>query len=173
VKQLREQYFKELDAWNKVHRIFGSNRQEIYKQSVEALSFLKKEHLDTTVLVDVGAGAGFLAFAWICEGFGDFAYIVEPSLKPATFMRYFLSTLNPSTRGAFKLVDCRFEDVSRETSSEILEKKPLFCSRAFSSDLSLREIIQISPFSAEKMHIFKKTVAPLGKTEKYRFIGLN
>lgn len=135
----RAEYLQAIKNWNKHHRIIGSNVEELYKQSLEAIHN-SKELIDTySMFVDVGAGSGILGAAWLERYPEKMLVLLEPRKKAVSFLQ---AHFGQFAKRVF-VINERIEHVSRETLSSL---EPNFCcgARAFSSEKPLEELLAIS-----------------------------
>lgn len=132
----------ELFKYNKVHRLIGNvSCETLVKESSSALNNSQKQLNNHSVLVDIGAGAGVLGYAWLKSNLSRRVIFLEPDRKAAAFLHLYFSK---ETRA--RVIQKRFEDLKLEEllSFEPIQDKIVLASRAFSSNLSLEDAYKTS-----------------------------
>ncbi len=95
-KKLLTQYFEILDIWNKKLKLIGLSltKEKILAQSLDLLAFAKQyANLNSSCLIDIGAGAGLIGLIWGIEEKIGQIFFVERSSNRATFLKYASLTL--------------------------------------------------------------------------------
>jgi 16S rRNA G527 N7-methylase RsmG len=163
MKQLRSQYLSLLEAWNRKHNIIGRvSAEKLLLESEEAL--IGSQHLLPAHegFIDIGAGSGIMGMAWLlCElsqkmpPLGQRRLVfVEPDTKSASFLLFLRSSL-PELAKSSLLMDCRLEDVRRETITSFVPR--FFCvARAFSPIEQLGGLKERSELRDDPFFVFFK-----------------
>ena len=157
VKQLREDYIRQVKAWDRVHRLIGRERFEsLLGESEEALQSLDPT---LTTLVDIGAGSGVLGAPWLWLGGSEASrklVFVEPDPKKAAFLVTWQASLPNTFREQVLVLGQRFENVPRETIDRFAQDRRVFVARAFAGDCSFVEACRNSRFAEENFFTFEK-----------------
>lgn len=138
--------------WSKKHNIYGRlDPCELLSQSKESIKNTP-ELSKYNLLVDVGAGAAWMAVAWLLLNNEKKAFCIEPDPKSASFL-LLLKTSFPDLKNRLFIDDRRFELVPRETISSI-DSSFALVARAFSPADKLEELIRISSFRSDSFFVF-------------------
>lgn len=161
MKHPEEEYIELLLAWNKKHNIIGrSSARELLEDSKEAITALAKKGPLPETIVDIGAGSGIMGAPWLmCELSPELPPLsarrivfVEPDRKSAAFLSLLRASI-PLFAQQSSLLDCRVEDVRRET----IGAASFVCfSRAFSPAKSLAPLYAASELRDDPLFIFLK-----------------
>jgi 16S rRNA G527 N7-methylase RsmG len=158
-KEIKDCYISELKAWNRVHRITGSNDIDLlYSESIEGLKTLPKE---VRGLVDVGAGSGILGFPAIIDSGLSRVLFVEPDIKKASFlihMKTKIRSIDSSMADSMVVLAKDIQSVSRETIDQFFVGCPyVLAARAFSGSCSLKDAVAKSPMQNIDVFFFHST----------------
>lgn len=152
-QNLFDQYATLVRSWSKKHNIIGKiDPCELLDEAVSSLKTLQTRHLLSPLLVDVGAGAGMMGFAWVCSAPKRYALFVEPDRKSASFLQLLIASF-PGLKGHLYLSDQRFERVPRETALSI-HKDFFLVSRAFSPAEALLPLYKQSAFCSDPLYVY-------------------
>ncbi|MBP7845254.1 MAG: class I SAM-dependent methyltransferase [Proteobacteria bacterium] len=161
MKHVEEAYLDLLLAWNKKHNIIGrSPARELLEESRDAIISLAKTNTLTETVVDIGAGSGIMGAPWLLSELSPDLpplksrrlVFVEPDRKSAAFLSLLRASL-PLFAQQSSLLDCRLEDVRRET----IGAKELVCfSRAFSPAKNLGPLYAASELRNDPLFVFLK-----------------
>ncbi|NCN26348.1 hypothetical protein GW915_02135 [bacterium] len=147
-----EAYLALVRTWSKKHNIIGGlDPCELFSQAREALKNTP-EIVDGSLVVDVGAGAGWMAMAWLSMSTTGKAYCIEPDPKSSSFLFLALSSLE-GLNGRLFVDDRRFEGVPRETIARI-DPNFTLVSRAFSPADALLPLYEASDFRSDSLYLF-------------------
>lgn len=130
-----EHFCSELRRYNKTHRLIGNvSCETLLHESLSAIKNSEALLSDYSLMVDVGAGAGILGYAWMLSGEGRRTVFLEPDKKAVAFLHLFFST----QKGA-KVIHKRLEDPGLDEllRAEAANERVFLAARAFSSSASL------------------------------------
>jgi len=144
VKQssIKELYLSELRAWNRIHRLTGSNDLDLlYSESKESLKSIQPT---PTGWVDIGAGSGILTAPALIENRARTVF-VEPDIKKAAFLIHFktlLRKVDSDLADNMMILGKKIQDVSRETLDQFFQGAPYtLAARAFSGIMDLKDAV--------------------------------
>lgn len=167
MKHESKTYVDAVRAWDKVHRIVGKeDPARLYKQSKESLSSALKAYPLSPTLVDIGAGSGMMAWAWLELSPNHKAILVEPKKKSQAFLLNYITGVCPELAPRVMVIGALFDDVSRETVAKFAPEGFFCVARAFSGTDSLETVIARSEFSKDPCYVFSADIAQSGK-QKY------
>ena len=158
-------YLSSVRTWDKKHRIIGKTPlEELIAESHEAITTLPPEIVSRRTMVDIGAGAGILGFAWLQNAVDKKCVFVEPKEKSVAFLKSFYSYYFPQR---VLVIGDKVENVARETIESF--DPSFFCaSRAFSGADSLEKVYLSSELRNDALFAFfsQRKVA---KSKKFAF----
>jgi 16S rRNA G527 N7-methylase RsmG len=160
VKQnsIKELYISELRAWNRTHRLTGSNDIDLlYSESLQALKSLPSE---PSGLIDIGAGSGILGVPALLLPSQPKVCFVEPDIKKASFLLQLKSkvrAIDPVIANNMTIVIKEIQDVSRETIEQLFSGPFIMVARAFSGQYSLKDAVAKSELRNLDVFFFAPT----------------
>lgn len=132
-----EHFCSDLRRYNKTHRLIGNvSCETLVHESLRAIANSREEFSDYSLMVDVGAGAGILGYAWMLSGEGRGAIFLEPDKKAVAFLHLHFSTYKGTKVIHKRLEDLKLEDL---TALEPNVQKIFLAARAFSSSMPIEE----------------------------------
>jgi 16S rRNA G527 N7-methylase RsmG len=160
MKQNHESFCSELFKYNKVHRLIGNVSCETlvkeslasFRTSKDILATYDGDATSGGVMVDIGAGAGILGYAWLKSGVNRRVIFVEPDNKAVAFLRGYFSKEPRAKVIQKKLDDLTLKDIS---SFEENKERIFLAARAFSSNKSIEECYQASGLDLP-LYVFRK-----------------
>ncbi len=156
---IKECFVSELKAWNRVHRITGSNDIDLlYSESLEGLKSIPQNILG---FIDVGAGSGIMGFPALVERLGARVCFVEPDIKKASFLLQLktkVRAIDSSIADNMIIMIKDIQSVSRETIDQFFSGCPyVLISRAFSGSTTLKDAVAKSPMQNIDVFFFHAT----------------
>lgn len=162
-----KQYCEALRSFNTIHRLIGNvSCETLVNQSLMSIKSAKKELSGYDVMLDIGAGAGILGYAWLEANQGSNinkgVIFVEPDVKAQSFLRSFFGS-NPRVI----IIGKKLEFVTQEMIASLTNcnKKVFAASRAFSASATLESIYRRTglPFP---LYVFEKSNEQFYLTKK-------
>jgi len=157
-EEVSAKFLEACKAWNKIHRIIGSNPELLLSQSESAwVETLSSGDISPDCFVDVGAGSGIAAIPLLWLKPESKVVFVELDQKKSSFLYHLVGALSEKER--LFVVPAKIERVSRETIGGLVGNEclnPVFFARAFSGDIDLRTAIKKSAFSRDAWLCFEE-----------------
>jgi 16S rRNA G527 N7-methylase RsmG len=130
-------YCAELFKYNQVHRLIGNvSCETLVNESSLAIKASIKDLENYTTMVDIGAGAGILGYAWLKSNLKRQVIFLEPDQKACAFLHGYFATEPRAKVIQKRLTQLTMEEVS---SFEPDSTKVFMAARAFSSRLGIEE----------------------------------
>lgn len=137
-----KQFCHELSKYNQVHRLIGNvSCETLLAESHAAIKNSAAELSQYQTMIDVGAGAGILGFAWIESSLSRQSVLLEPDKKALGFLHSFFAGEKRA-----RVADGRLETFDLKVLGDFAkdESKIFLAARAFSSNDSLEALYKKS-----------------------------